>query len=259
MVAIWPVVIMSVVYTVEFMKEKPQIGVEVTNHAPRFHLMKRALIIGASGGIGAAIVDALQMRGWDVTPLSRSADGFDITSEASIAAHFSAIHDKFDLVLVATGALEANGVAPEKSIRGVTSSTMVDQFMINCVGPSLVLKHAIRLLKKDTDAVFAALSARVGSIGDNALGGWYSYRTAKAALNQMIRTAAIELGRTHPKSICVALHPGTVQTNFTEKYLARHPAVPPAEAAQNLVNVFEGLRADQTGCFFDYSGALVPW
>ena len=108
-------------------------------------------------------------------------------------------------------------------------------------------------------AVFAALSARVGSIGDNRLGGWYSYRTAKAALNQMIHTAAIELSRKRPESVCVALHPGTVATPFTEKYLGRHPSVTPQEAAQNLLAVLDGLGPRDTGLFFDWQGERVAW
>ncbi len=134
---------------------------------------------------------------------------------------------------------------------------MADQYALNCIGPSLILKHSLPLLPKDRRAVFAALSARVGSIGDNRLGGWYAYRTAKAALNQMIRSASIEVSRSHNQAICVALHPGTVATDFTAKYLGRHPSVPPAEAAQNLLSVIDDLTPDQTGQFFDWQGKAV--
>jgi NAD(P)-dependent dehydrogenase (short-subunit alcohol dehydrogenase family) len=123
----------------------------------------------------------------------------------------------------------------------------------------LVLKHSVRLLPREGRAVFAALSARVGSIGDNGFGGWYSYRTAKAALNQMIHTGAIELGRSHREAICVALHPGTVETEFTRKYLGRHRSVPASEAAENLLRVIEGLRPEDSGGFFDWQGKTVPW
>jgi NAD(P)-dependent dehydrogenase (short-subunit alcohol dehydrogenase family) len=122
-----------------------------------------------------------------------------------------------------------------------------------------VLKHSVRLLPREGRAVFAALSARVGSIGDNGFGGWYSYRTAKAALNQMIHTGAIELGRSHREAICVALHPGTVETEFTRKYLGRHPAVPAPEAAENLLRVIAGLQPEDSGGFFDWQGKPVPW
>lgn len=194
-----------------------------------------------------------------VKGLSRSADGLDVTDEASVAAHLGRMEGPHDLILVATGALETFGAGPEKALRQVTARAMADQFALNCIGPSLVLKHALRLLPRDRRCVFAALSARVGSIGDNGTGGWYSYRTAKAALNQMIRTGAIELARSHRAAICVALHPGTVATPFTSKYLGRHPAVAPEEAAKHLLSVIDGLTPADTGQFFDWRGVPVPW
>ncbi|VVT22937.1 C-factor [Roseovarius sp. EC-HK134] len=221
--------------------------------------MEKALIIGASGGIGQAVSAALEARGVTVTRLSRSGDGLDVTDEASVAAALGALDGPFDLILVTTGALEIAGAAPEKALRQVSAQAMLDQFALNCMGPSLVLKHSLRLLPREGRAVFAALSARVGSIGDNSFGGWYSYRTAKAALNQMIHTGAIELGRSHRGAICVALHPGTVETEFTRKYLGRHPAVPAAQAAENLLGVIERLRPEESGGFFDWQGATVPW
>ncbi|ABG30861.1 C factor, cell signaling protein [Roseobacter denitrificans] len=221
--------------------------------------MKNVLILGASGGIGAALTAACKARGDVVTGLSRSGDGFDITDDASVAQHLASLSAPFDLIIVATGALEINGAVPEKSIRNVTAQAMLDQFELNAVGPALVLSHAARLLPRDRPSVFAVLSARVGSIGDNKIGGWISYRSAKAAVNQVVRTASIELARTHPQSVCVALHPGTVQTAFTEKYLGRHPSVPASEAAHNLLRVVDGLSAAQTGRFFDWAGKEVAW
>lgn len=221
--------------------------------------MENALIIGASGGIGRAVSAALEARGVAVTRLSRSSDGLDVTDEASVAAALGALTGPFDLILVATGALEIGDAAPEKALRQVSAQAMLDQFALNCLGPSLVLKHSVRLLPREGRAVFAALSARVGSIGDNGFGGWYSYRTAKAALNQMIHTGAIELGRSHRAAICVALHPGTVETDFTRKYLGRHPAVPASKAAENLLRVIQGLRPEDSGGFFDWQGKPVPW
>lgn len=221
--------------------------------------MENALIIGSSGGIGSALTDTLTTRGVAVTGLSRSRDGLDVTDEASVEQALGALEGPFDLIFVATGALEINGAEPEKSLRHITAEAMIDQFKLNTVGPSLVLKHAMRLLPRKGRSVFAALSARVGSIGDNNLGGWYSYRTSKAALNQMLHGAAIELGRNHKDLICVALHPGTVETSFTEKYVANHPTVPAPEAAQNLLSVLDGLTPEQTGRFFDWQGKEVPW
>jgi NAD(P)-dependent dehydrogenase (short-subunit alcohol dehydrogenase family) len=219
----------------------------------------RVLVIGASGGIGAALVEGCRARGDAVTPLSRSADGLDLTDEASVSAVLEAVASPFDAVFIATGALEIDSASPEKSIRSITQKSMMDQFALNAVGPALVLRHASKLMPRDRRAVFAVLSARVGSIGDNRLGGWISYRSAKAAVNQIVHTAAIELSRSHPQSICVALHPGTVETPFTEKYLGRHPAVPPEEAAGNLLNVVDGLTPADSGGFFDWAGKAVPW
>lgn len=221
--------------------------------------MEKALIIGASGGIGAAVMAKLAARGVAVTGLSRRDTALDVTDEDSVAAALGALDPGFDLILVATGALVIDGAEPEKSIRRVTAKGMADQFALNCIGPSLVLKHSLRLLPRDRRAVFAALSARVGSIGDNALGGWYSYRTAKAALNQMIHTGAIELARSHRHVLCVALHPGTVATRFTEDYAASHDRVAPAQAAINLLGVIDGLTPVDTGGFFDWQGKRVAW
>ena len=221
--------------------------------------MESALIIGASGGIGSALCDALRARGVAVTGLSRRVDGLDVTNEVSVAAALGALEGPFDLIFVASGALEVDGAEPEKTLQSVTAKAMADQFAVNCIGPSLVLKHGLRLLPRKGRAVFVALSARVGSIGDNRLGGWYSYRTAKAALNQMMHTAAIELGRTHKQAICVSLHPGTVATDFTAKYAARHKTVPPEEAAQNLLAVIDGLDVSDSGLFFDWAGKQVTW
>ena len=221
--------------------------------------MKNTLILGASGGIGQALVAACQARGDQVTALSRSGDGFDITDPASVAHHLDSLAAPFDQIVVATGALEINGAVPEKTIKGVDPQAMMDQFALNAIGPALVLGHAATLLPRDRASVIAVLSARVGSIGDNKIGGWVSYRSAKAAVNQIVRTAAIELGRSHKQLACVALHPGTVQTAFTEKYLGRHPSVPASEAAQNLLRVMGGLSAKDTGRFFDWAGKEVPW
>ena len=221
--------------------------------------MDRFLIIGASGGIGAALTAALRGQGAEVVPLSRSVDGFDITDEASVEAHLSALEGLFDGLIVASGALEIDSVGPEKSIRAVSAQAMADQFAVNAIGPALVLRHAARLLPRKGRSVCAVLTARVGSIGDNRIGGWTSYRAAKAAANQIVHTTAIELARTHKELVCVALHPGTVQTPFTAKYLARHPAVPAQEAAQNLLNVLKGLKPAQTGGFYDWAGTEVEW
>src|SRR6056297_283783 len=226
---------------------------------PIMQVMENALIIGVSGGIGGALSAALAARGVAVTGLSRSGDGLDVTDEGAVRDTLATLDGPFDLIFVATGGLEINGQRPEKSLKEVTAQSLQDQFALNCIGPSLVLKHAPRLLPRDRRAVFAALSARVGSIGDNGYGGWYAYRTAKAALNQMVHTGAIELARSHRTSICVTLHPGTVATALTARYARGHPTVTPDTAAANLLSVLEGLTPDDTGRFFDWAGTPVPW
>ncbi|SDX11508.1 NAD(P)-dependent dehydrogenase, short-chain alcohol dehydrogenase family [Ruegeria halocynthiae] len=217
------------------------------------------MIIGASGGIGHALSDHLKAQGTAVTRMSRSADGFDLTKPVVVAHRLAQLTDPFDLIVIASGALEVDGAGPEKSMRAVSAQAMLDQYALNAVGPALVLKQAHRLLPRDRKSVIAVLSARVGSIQDNRLGGWVSYRAAKAAVNQIVHTAAIELARTHKLSVCVALHPGTVKTAFTQKYLGRHPAVEPEEAAGNLLAVVRGLAPSDTGGFYDWAGQPVPW
>jgi NAD(P)-dependent dehydrogenase (short-subunit alcohol dehydrogenase family) len=221
--------------------------------------MERALIIGSSGGIGAAVAQHLSGEGVAVTGLSRSGDGLDVTDEDSVRAALRSVEGPFDLVFVASGALVIDGAEPEKTLKTLNPRALADQYALNAIGPMLVLKHAVPLIPRDRPAVFAALSARVGSIGDNRLGGWYSYRAAKAGLNQLLHSAAIELARTHRQLACVGLHPGTVATAFTEAYAGRHARVSPEVAAERLVRVMRGLTAARTGRFLDYAGQEIPW
>jgi len=220
---------------------------------------ERALVIGASGGIGSALAEALEGRGVAVTRLSRTADGLDVTDEASVEAALAPLEGPFARIVIATGALAAAGATPEKTIRELDPAALAAQFAVNAIGPALVLKHVWRLIPRDRPSVTAVLSARVGSIGDNRLGGWYSYRAAKAAVNQLVHTAAIELARSHREAVLVALHPGTVATSFTADYAGRHKTVPPAEAAANLLTVIDSLTPADTGRFFDWKGDPVPW
>ncbi len=221
----------------------------------------RALIVGASGGIGRAVTlalgDVCGMGG--VVTASRSADGLDITDEASVRGLVSRLDGPFDLILITTGALELDGQGPEKSVMAMTPEALRAQFDTNALGPALLIKHLHGLLPTDRRGVIAALSARVASIGDNRLGGWISYRAAKAALNQIVHTSAIEIARRRPEAVCVALHPGTVRTPLTQKYVGSHPAVEPAEAAQNLLRVLDGLTPADSGGFFDWRGDRVVW
>lgn len=219
----------------------------------------RALVIGASGGIGSEFARQLETAGWDVTRLSRRIDGLDITDPASVERHLSAIEGPFALIFVAVGILAPLGGSPEKSLTAISAGDMAQVMAVNAIGPALVLSHASRLLAKDRRGVVAVLSARVGSIGDNRIGGWHSYRASKAALNQIVHGAAIELGRSHKESVCVALHPGTVETPFTAEYAGRHKTVPAQEAAVNLLSVLDGLSPEHSGGFYDYAGQEIQW
>ena len=215
----------------------------------------RALVIGASGGIGRAVTAALRARGDEVVTLSRRDDRLDVTNPAAVARVMGAVAGPFDLIFVAIGILGT----PEKSLEAVEADAMARVMAVNAIGPALILRHAARLLPRKGRSVCAVLSARVGSIGDNRIGGWYSYRASKAALNQIVHGAAIELGRSHKDSIVVALHPGTVETSFTAHYADRHKTVPAEVAAGSLIGTIEGLTRDDTGGFFDYAKDAIPW
>ncbi|OIQ34010.1 MAG: C factor, cell signaling protein [Roseobacter sp. MedPE-SWchi] len=218
---------------------------------------KNALVIGTSGGIGLALAQELEARGYSVTRLSRSKDGFDVTCEDSVATTLGRLETPFDLILVASGIL-SNGQGPEKTLRSLSAKEMSDLFAVNAIGPALVLKHSVKLLHKRRKSVFVALSARVGSIGENKLGGWFSYRTSKSALNQVLRTAAIELARTHKYLVCAAVHPGTVATEFTKNY-PNHQSVSPHQAAVHILNTLDNLTPEDSGHFFDWAGKPIPW
>lgn len=220
--------------------------------------MERALVIGASGGIGSALVEELSRRGAEVVGLSRRANGLDVTDPASVDRVLGPLQGPFDTILVATGILAPEGGAPEKSLDAIDAGRMARTLAVNAIGPALVLRHAPRLLSRKGRSVVGVLTARVGSIGDNRMGGWYSYRASKAAANQIVHGAAIEIGRKRKEAVVVALHPGTVETPFTAEYPG-HRKVTATEAAQNILNVLKDLNPAHSGGFFDYSGTEVPW
>lgn len=213
------------------------------------------VVIGATGGIGSALAKVA-----GAIALGRA--GLDLTDEASImaaAARIKADHGAVDVVIVATGLLHGGDLAPEKTWSRLDPAAMAQVFAINTIGPALVAKHFLPLLSKDRKSVFAALSARVGSIGDNRLGGWVSYRASKAALNQVIRTFAIELKRKNPEAICIGLHPGTVDTGLSGPFQASAPkeVFSPEVASEHLLNVIDGLAAADTGHVFDWAGERI--
>jgi NAD(P)-dependent dehydrogenase (short-subunit alcohol dehydrogenase family) len=224
-----------------------------------------AVVFGAGGGIGAALVEAVRAAGKfkHVVSFSRSTSpAIDLLDEGSLerAAAFAADLGELRLVIDATGFLHDDRQGPEKSWRQLDAANLARAFELNAIGPALIMKHVLPRLPRSGKSVFATLSARVGSIGDNRLGGWYSYRASKAALNQLVRTAAVELARRSPNSICVALHPGTVATALSAPFATTGLEVhPPTAAARHLLAVVDQLTAEANGGFFDWRGQTVPW
>jgi NAD(P)-dependent dehydrogenase (short-subunit alcohol dehydrogenase family) len=225
-----------------------------------------AVVVGASGGIGAALLAQLQTDSnfAKVLGVSRSSQpGLDLLNEASIAECAQAVRGlglPLRLLVDATGTLQGDGYQPEKSWQQMDPAAMALSFAINAIGPALLMKHFLPLLPMQGKSVFATLSAKVGSIGDNRLGGWYSYRASKAALNQLVRTAAVELRRRQPQALCVALHPGTVATALSAPFAKSGLDVrTPMDAAQRLLDVMDGLKASDSGGFFNHDGTPLPW
>ncbi|TQV83484.1 SDR family NAD(P)-dependent oxidoreductase [Denitrobaculum tricleocarpae] len=234
-------------------------------------------VVGATGGIGNAVVTALQdhpkiERVFAFSRRSTNHAGspnivpghLDLTQEDSIraAADLAAASGPLHLVFVATGMLhQGSGVQPEKTWGALTAESMEQAFRINSMGPALIAKHFLPLLAKDQKAVFAALSARVGSISDNQLGGWYSYRASKSALNMFLKCSAIELARRNASALCIGLHPGTVDTALSEPFQRGVPdgkLFPPSLSADHLLRVIDGLTVEDSGKVFAWDGAEIP-
>jgi NAD(P)-dependent dehydrogenase (short-subunit alcohol dehydrogenase family) len=223
----------------------------------------RALVIGASGGIGQAFVQALQQDAHcaEVVALHRQSDpriDFDDEASVAIAARQLACGGKFHLIINAAGRLHGDGVMPEKKLADLNYAQLEATFRINTFGPALVLRHFCPLLD-GTRGVLAVISAKVGSIEDNRLGGWYSYRASKAALNMLLKTAAIEVRRSNPNAVLVSLHPGTVNTGLSKPFKGEQIGRPAAAAARDMLAVLNGLSAADTGSFVAYSGERLPW
>ena len=228
-----------------------------------------ALVIGAGGGLGAALVQQLSADAdHHVLALGRSSQpAIDYTDEASlrkaadwVAEQCATQNADLRLLIVASGFLHGDEGQPERSWSHLDAAYLSHVFHINTIGPALVMKHFLSLLPKQGRCVASFVSAKVGSIGDNALGGWYGYRASKAALNQLVKTASIELARRNPQAICVALHPGTVDTALSQPFAKTGLKVrPAAEAANDLLGVLASLSPEQTGALVDYQGQTLPW
>ncbi len=233
----------------------------MNNNELFFHPNCRALIIGSSGAIGSAIVENLKqkIKPENVITISRRQNGLDLIKPESIALSSADLDGPFHLILDATGALEIDSVGPEKSFSVLESDMMLNHFKVNTIGPALLIKHLVKFLPRTGKVVFVTLSARVGSIDDNRLGGWISYRASKAALNQVVRTASIEASRKNPKSLFMAIHPGTVRSKLTQKYLGNHKFVLPDEAAKNILRVIEQKDHHDTGGFYAFDGQRIPY
>ena len=233
-----------------------------------------AVIVGASGSIGGALIRALAQRAAHapIFALSRSGTSVlpgvrtvpvDLCDEATISAAAARVGEAgpVGLVIVATGLLHQTDISPEKTVRALDPTAMATVFAVNTIGPALVAKHFVPLLARRERCVFAALSARVGSIGDNRLGGWYAYRASKSALNQILRTLAIEVARGRPQAIVVGLHPGTVTSGLSRPFRPDPTAdgvFSPEESAAHLLRVLHGLGADDTGGVFAWDGSSIP-
>jgi NAD(P)-dependent dehydrogenase (short-subunit alcohol dehydrogenase family) len=226
------------------------------------------VVLGGTGGIGAALVENLLARGETVVAIGRRTDpGLDYADPTSIEACAAEVGQRLadtglalHRLIVATGVLHDGAVQPERSWTHLNAAALQQVFLVNTIGPAMVMRHFLPLLPKQGRCVAAFLSARVGSIGDNSLGGWYGYRASKAALNQLVHTAAIELARRNREALCVALHPGTVDTALSQPFAKTGLQVrPPPFAAGELLQVIDHLAAGSSGGFFDHHGLSIPW
>ena len=223
----------------------------------------RALIIGSSGTIGSAFVELLENnpKCSAVIGIHRHSENpidYQDLSTIEIAAKRLSSEAPFHLIINTIGILHSPDWMPEKKLDDLNAEQLQGLMQVNAIGPSLTIKYFSKLLDP-SGAVMATLSAKVGSIEDNRLGGWYSYRASKAALNMLIKTAAIEFGRTRPNNALVALHPGTVNSKLSKPFKGEQIGRPPADAASDMLNVLLSLDKEDSGTFISYAGEQLPW
>ena len=233
-----------------------------------------AIIFGASGGIGSALLSNLRKNKQFSTiyaitrkPMNFEGDKIsnqtcDLEDETSIQELVASL-PTMDLAIIATGILAGdNGLMPEKNMQQINGDNLQKIFQINTVLPSLIAKHLLPRMTKDNKSIFAVLSARVGSITDNRQGGWYAYRTSKAALNMMMRNFSIEMARKNKQLVISMLQPGTVATTLAAPFSKNVPAdhiFSPDYSANCLLTVLDSLTASDTGKFYDWAGKEIPW
>jgi NAD(P)-dependent dehydrogenase (short-subunit alcohol dehydrogenase family) len=221
----------------------------------------RALVIGASGAIGSAFEQALRAdaRCGEVLAVTRTQPlAWDLRDAQSTETLAQRLSGPLHLVIDATGALTLDGRGPEKRLQELEAPHLLASLQVNAVGPALLLRHLSPLLARDERVVWAKLSARVGSIEDNHTGGWYGYRAAKAALNQVLQTAAIELARQRPQMVVAALQPGTVRSPLSRPFVG-DAATAPQVSVQDLLGTLDALEATGRAHFVDYAGRVIPW
>lgn len=224
----------------------------------------RAIVLGCTGTIGQALQAELEAMPDCSLVLGLSRSGtpslvLEDSRSLSRAARWAEAQGPFHLIVDATGALTIDGRGPEKRLDAVTVEGLARAFEVNAIGRALVLKHFIPLLVKYERALFGVLSARVGSIEDNRLGGWYGYRASKAAGNMLLQTAAIETYRTRPQAVFAALQPGTVASNLSAPFNAGHPLIEARTSARGMLWALDRLHAKGRAWFVDYRGEEIPW
>ena len=236
----------------------------------------RCIVVGSSGGIGGALVEQLvnSPQVTHVHSLSRTGQShpstkvanlsFDFTDEDSLIAAAQTLQEvgPFDLILIATGLLQGEGISPEKNLRALSHDSLAKSYEVNVIGPAMSAKYLAPLLRRDKKAVFAALSARVGSISDDRLGGWYAYRASKAALNMILKTLALETQRRFKNQLIIGLHPGTVDKALSKPFQGNVPEgklFTPAFSAEQLLGVIDKLSEKDSGFLFDWAGEKIEF